>query len=137
MQQEQNSPQKLSSGDAFGLLYLVAMSHATCVTPFIRRGFGAEAFRPYGPIAFVVILMLAGARWVSPMGIYLGAWFVALVYRRVETFRLRQKGVVTHSRYIGDPWLAMKFVKDTEQARAFEAVICLLAGAVLCLVSEK
>lgn len=136
MQQDQNNQQKLTTSDAFGLLYVVAGSHAAAITPFIRRGFGAEAFFPFGLVAFVAMLCLTGDRWGSPMGIYAITWLVTLLYRRFETFRLRRKGIVTHTRYAGYPWLAMKFVKDTEQARGCEPVICLLAGAALCPVSE-
>lgn len=138
MSQEQNGNQKMTNADAFGILYLIAGSHAVAITPFIRRDFGAEAFNPYGLFAFIGLLALTEGRWATPMGIYFTLWFFTLLYRRFESFRLRQKGLVTHSRYIGYPWLAMRFkhVKTMEQARGFEPVICLLAGAALCLVSE-
>ena len=138
MPQEQNNSTKISSGTALGLIYLFANSHATAITPIIRNSFGAEAFHPYGLVALLLMLALTDGRWASGMGIYLLLWFIALIIRRIQTFHLRQKGIITHSRYRGYPWLAMKFrfIKDVEQAKGFEPFMCFLIGAAVCPVSE-
>lgn len=138
MPQQQNNSTKLTTGDSLGLIYLAANSHATAITPLIRSDFGMEAFHPYGLVALLLMLALTGGRWASGMGVYLAVWFIALIIRRIESFRLRLKGIVTHSRYRGYPWLAMKFrfIKDVEQAKGFEPFMCFLIGAAICPVSE-
>src|SRR3954454_17204740 len=109
MPQEQNNNTKLTQGDAFGLIYLVAKTHATGITPLIRSHHGCEAFNPYAFFALIMMALLSANRWGSAMGVYLIVWFFAIVYRRIETLRLRLKGVVLHSRQVGYPWLAMRF----------------------------
>lgn len=138
MQREEQTSDKVTSADALGLVYLIAHSHAAALTPFLRRGFGTEAFHPGGLFAFVAMVLLTQGSWRNGMGVYLAAWVVALIYRRIETFRLRARGVVVHSRFAGVPWLAAKFrfIKDTNQAKGFEPLLCLLAGAALCVVSQ-
>src|SRR4051794_8249531 len=108
MEQVQQTPQKLRTADVFGLLNLLATCHATMITPVIRRGFGTEAFNPFGLIALVALLMLTEGRWTSAVGVYTAVWFVSLIVCRIESLRLRSRGIVAHSQYMGYPWLVMK-----------------------------
>lgn len=137
MSNAQQQQDKLTRGDALGILYLIAGSHAVCITPFIRKDVGAEYFgvRAVGAVLFMGLL--SEGRWLTPMGLYLIAWFVALIYRRIETFRNWRRGFIVHSRFIGFPWLAMKLVKNEERARLFEPVLCLLIGAPVWVISPS
>ena len=112
MPAQQQDPNKITRGEALAIIYLAAGSHAACITPFIRSGVGSEAFGIKAVFAMVGMAMFTEGKWLSGMGIYLIAWFLALVYRRVQSLRNWLKGDRVHSRYIGWPWLAMKFIKD-------------------------
>jgi hypothetical protein len=135
MTQEQQGSTKVTAGEAVGLIYLISSSHVVALSPIIRNGQGSELFDFRVLVAMVSMLVLTGGQWLSGMGIYLAVWFVALACRRIETFNRWRQGVVTHSLYIGDPWLAMKFVSDPRLATYFEPFMCLLIGAALYLVS--
>lgn len=137
MPQQQEQSTKVSSGDALGIIYNLATCHAVALTPIIRSRHGSEAFGIRAVVALVIMALFTEGRWTSPMGVYLAIWLIFLVYRRIETLNNWRKGNRIHSRYIGDPWLAMRFrfIKDEKQARTFEPVMCLLLGAALAVFS--
>ena len=137
MQQEQQASTKVTNGQALGIIYLIFASHVAGLSPIIRSCHGSESFGIKAIIAMVFMAALTEGRWASPMGLYMVVWFTFLVYRRIETFNLWRQGVVIHTRFIGYPWLAMKarFIKDEQQARTFEPVMCLILGAALCVFS--
>jgi len=111
---------------------------ATTVTPFIRYGFGVDAFAHNALAAFVIILLYAGESRDPVMIYYFYAWLLMLIGQRLETSRLARKGWVQHSRYSGHPWLALKlhFVKKEVTAKnVVEPMLCLVVGALLCPLS--
>lgn len=126
----------MSKGDALGLLYGLANVHFTCIAVFIRCRFGSEALGWNGLGAFLLLICLAASQ--PGMGWYFLAWLVMQIYRRVETLRMWMRGQVTHSRYAGDPWLAMRipFCRDDQSARAAEPLLCFALGAVLLPLSQ-
>ena len=131
MPPEQQKSTKESLNDALNRLNFVVNAHATIVIPFIRCRFGAEALFPSAFFAFGALLLLTESRWKNGVGAYLVLWLMVMAYRRAETLARSWRGIVTHSRYTGDPWLAMRFrfIKTEDQGRAFEPVLCLFIGA--------
>ncbi|MDB5346002.1 MAG: hypothetical protein JWP89_4379 [Schlesneria sp.] len=128
----------MSRGDALGLVYFCANVHATCLTPFIRCGFGLEHPGIYGFWSGALILGIAALDMTGVTFMYFCVWLSALVYRRIETLRLVRKMVV-HSRYPGYPWLAMKvpFVRKLSTATALiELELCPLVGLLFVPVSS-
>ncbi len=130
MKPQQEQDWKMTNAHFVGLAYLLLNSHRVCLSVFIRRSFGTRAFDPFCLTGFLILLvMMAAYRW---MQFYLLAWFVMLVWRRLESFRV--KGV--HSQYPGYPWLGMRWpgVKTEWGGRVAEPFLCLLLGAVLFTV---
>jgi hypothetical protein len=118
--------------DGLGVLYFLCNIHATCITPFIRSGFGKNALGWNGVLAFALLWYMACTE--KGMGWYFAAWFVALIYRRLQTFRLLRRGELIHTRYAGYPWLAMKcpFVRSEHTAEVFvEPMGCLFVAVLL------
>jgi hypothetical protein len=112
----------------------------TCLTPFLRRGFGTEAFGANAVVALVIILLYAAQTHDPVMIWFLWAWVAAVIVQRVETFQLVRKGRIEHSRYAGYPVLALKmpFVKNEVVAKnCVEPLVCVVFGIVLCTVSES
>jgi len=136
--QNQNQPNGQSDKvDVVGVLYLVANVLATSVAVFIRRGFGREALGFNSLIAVIVLYTLSASEGRGFL-IFTGAFIVAQVWRRIETFRLIRKGAIIHSRYAGYPYLAMKvpFVKSEKMAMELvEPVMCFTVGILLCPLS--
>ncbi|OWK40996.1 hypothetical protein [Fimbriiglobus ruber] len=135
-----NGPEKPTGtagpGDVLNLVYFVADVHAACLLPFLRTGFGVEAFRWNGVLALVLLLTLAGS--VPGMGWYFAAWVTAVVLQRARTMRLVYRGAVIHSRYMGYPWAAMRvpLVKRESTATGLiEPQLCFLIGVLLCPLS--
>src|SRR5262245_29826745 len=79
-----------------------------CVTPFLRNRCG----RNYPGVAalwgFLLMLLVAGLGPVPGMIPYIGVWLFFLMCLRSRTLQMAKKGVVVHSRYWGDPWLALR-----------------------------
>jgi len=124
---------------SLNVLYLLLSGHATCLTVFLRRGFGVEALGINGVMAFTMILLYAAATQDAFVAIFFWAWLVALIAQRIETYRLVRRGRIEHSRYDGWPSVAMllPFVKTEFAAKnVIEPAICLFGGALLCPVSE-
>jgi hypothetical protein len=123
-------------GDGLNALYFLCNIHATCISPFIRSGFGKNALGWNGVLAFTVLWYMACTE--KFMGWYFVAWFVVLICRRIQTARILRRGELIHSRYSGYPWLAMKcpFVRTEYTAEVFvEPMGCFFAGALLCPLS--
>jgi hypothetical protein len=135
-QQDQNFGMK----DSFNLFYAAAKVHAYCFFPFIRRDFGSDALGLPAFLAMLLMLMVGGLGRVPDMFTYLCFWFGALIIQRTKTAELVRRGVIRHSRYEGDPWLAfcIPFVHKTSIAKGLiEPVLCLAAGAALETVSHE
>lgn len=128
-----------SNGDALGFAWSVCHIHATALAVFMRRDFGREAL---GMNAFFAMLLILGFYSVTAdraVFVFFGCWLVAQITQRVLTFRLVRSGAIFHSRYAGYPWLAMKvpFVRESAARGLIEPMLCLVAGALLCPVSEN
>lgn len=136
--QQQNGSNKYDPGGAFNLIAFLACVHAATLTPFIRRGFGLQAngWNAFG--AMIVLLVFCGE---SPSDIvmecYAVSWFLALLFQKAYTLRCIRRGEKIHSRYWGDPWIALKlpFVRTEGFARRFEPSMCFVIGACLLWVS--
>lgn len=136
-QQQQQKPGP-TMNDYLGWLYWLCDVYRCIPGPFLRYGQGAQAYDLRAAAALLVMFTLAAAERDGGLLLFLGVWLVALAYRRFQGFRLRQKGVMIHSRYAGEAWLAMQvpFVRSERTATGIiEPTICLLAGAMLCPLS--
>ena len=112
----------------------------TTITPFIRTRFGINANGWTGVGALLLLLFWWALDETDQiMGGYFFLWLFALMVQKARTLALIKKGERIHSRYWGDPWLAMKIPLVHSQRTAIIAVepaICLLAGVVMSSVSE-
>jgi hypothetical protein len=128
--QQSQQPPNMSRGDVINLLYRILGVLATCITPFMRTGFGVEAPGMNGVLATLLMIVVCAS--VPDMHGYFFLWFFALLMRRAQTLRNVHRGVITHSRYEGYPWLAMKvpFIRRESTAKLIaEPLVCLgLAG---------
>ena len=79
------------------------------------------------------MLLYASFGHVPEMLTYIGVWLIAVIIQRAKTIDMAKKGIIVHSRYWGDPWLAlhMPFVRKESAARNMEPMLCVLAGTVL------
>src|SRR5205823_5973557 len=120
------------------IVYLCALAHITCLWPFLRKHFGVEFFglRNAG-IGLVMILLILGSRGGNVALCFLGAWLLAIAVRRVQTFQALRAGRRMHSRYWGDPYLALAFTRNPRIAMLLvEPLICLVAGWLLTHVCD-
>jgi hypothetical protein len=134
-QQSQHDEGSTRGGDA-DLAYRALSILSLCITPFIRTGFGAEGIGMNGLLAAVLLIIVAGS--VPDMQLYVALWFGALVIQRAHTVRNKKRGMVTHSRYGGYPWLAMKIPLVRKESTAFliaEPSACLAVGALIYTAS--
>lgn len=135
-QQEIRTP--MGPGESFNLIYFVADAHATALTPFIRTGFGinANGWNGFGAMV-MLILWWCGDPEDPLMSAYFFAWIGALLYQKALTLKLLKSGKRIHSRFGGDPWLALKipFIRKDTTARSLEPLMCFVIGIALCPVS--
>jgi hypothetical protein len=123
----------------FKLLYFLVDMHATALTPFIRTGFGINANGVNGLGAMILLLFWSAADAHDPlMSGYFACWLGALLIQKAYTLKLLRQGNKIHSRYWGDPWLALKipFVRKESTARAIEPTMCFVIGLAFCPVSQ-
>ncbi len=124
-----NDPQQQKKADALGFIYFICNGHKMCITPFIHYGYGSQALG--FPAMFALALLVCSCAADPRMVYWLMAWIPALIVQRIITVRSK---VITHSRYAGYPWLAMKvpFLKQETTAVQFtEPMICFTLGALL------
>jgi hypothetical protein len=134
----QSNGQNFGMKDSFNLTYALAHAHAMCITPFIRSGFGYEAFGFTSLAAMIGMLLLGGLAPAPSMFTYLVLWLYAVVIQRGWSWQAERSGEHTHSKYQGRPTLAMgiPFVKRESTAKAWvEPLICLIAGRLLYFLS--
>lgn len=137
-QQPDPHAQKPQPADLTNWLYFFCHVHGTAMLPFLRHGSGSEAYALNGVLMFLVLLLLAIATKNPACWLFFGAWFIAICRRRGQCNAARKRGEIIHSRYDGDPWLALKvpFVKRHKTAREFvEPMMCFISGALLCTFS--
>lgn len=137
--QQQSEANQLSEDFRAGVnwLYLLANTHATCLTMFIRCDFGINMPGVSGVLAVLMMLFYAAGSGDIRVQWLLYAWFAALVCQRLRTAFLHLHGHREHSEYSGWPWLGMLFplVKSEVQAKNIEPALCLPLGACLCAIS--
>lgn len=121
---------KLSRKDSFNAIYALAMGHAMCFLPFLRRDFGCEALGRPGITAFIMMILLAGLGVIPDLWPFIGIWMLAMLWQRLSTMRAMQRGVIRHSRYYGD--IATRLSKNPKIVKlAIEPLLCILIGACL------
>ncbi len=119
--------------ESTGLLNLLICGHAACLTVFLRRGFGVDAFRTRGLAAMAIIVVYTCVYRSNDMWWFFGAWFVALIGHRIEATNAERRGSVVHSDWQGTSGLAGRLrITDRFAKNAIEPSVCLMVGASLC-----
>ena len=121
----------ISSGEVFSLFNLLISVHTTTITPFIRTNFGINANGWNGVGALVLIVLFWAAEETDQiMGGYLALWLFALLVQKGRTLHITSTGKRIHSRYWGDPWLAMKlpFIRNIHDAYRIEPFVAFVIG---------
>lgn len=115
-------------------LYLLALAHSLCITPFIRRNFGIGMPGFAGIAALILLILTICGTEDYAMITYLKIWFVALLCQRLFSFVQYCRGRHEHSQYDGWPWLALwiPFIRTEERAKTVEPSLCLIL-AVCCV----
>ena len=133
MSGDQQAQQK--KGDPLGVLYFLCTVHATCITVFLRTGFGSEALGIPGICALLLLLFCMGT---EPLMCYwLALWLIALVVQRITTWRLIRRGAMLHSRYAGRSLLTkIPFFRNERHIAILEGLLCFGLGALLLAVSQ-
>lgn len=124
---------RMTLAGSLSALYLLAHSHALTCTVFLRRDFGAEGIGLFGMIAGLLILGYGSFANCYPMFIYFLLWMLAVICQRIRQFRNWRRGVITHSRYNGYPFISKRlFPRMSElNAKGVDAFLCLAIGGVL------
>jgi hypothetical protein len=121
--------------DPLSLLYWLCVIHSTCITVFLRTGFGREALGFRGLFALILLLVCCGAERM--MVFWLAAFLAAIVVQRIITLRKIAKGVVLHTLYAGTPlMMKLPFVKKEVSAVILEMLLSFFVGVFLLPVSE-
>src|SRR5438128_8177324 len=97
-----------SMKDTFNIFNLACNALGACVTPFLRTGFGKNYPGVAGAGALLIMPLYAAFGEVPEMFPYIGVWLIAVIIQRAKTFGMAKKGIIVHSRYWGDPWLALR-----------------------------
>lgn len=93
-----------------------ALCVASTVTPLFRKRFGSEALGFNGFFAFVILCFVAEP--AGPAGSwYVLAWVMCLVMHRIGVLMRWWDGVVVHSFYSGDPWVARLICRNDAVAK--------------------
>jgi hypothetical protein len=135
--QNNQKPKDFGFRDSAFFLTLLASTHAVCLTPLLRRGFGVEAFRPRAVLALVMMLLFAGAQNSGEMYCFLCLWLIAVLGRQAAARRAERRGDYVHSQYQGTSCMVGRFgITDSAAKNVIEPLLCLFAGFCLCPVSE-
>src|SRR5437870_3538473 len=98
--------------DSFNIFNVACNALGACVVPFLRTGFGKNCPGAAGAWGLLVMLLVAVYGEIPEMFTYIGVWLLAVICQRAKTFGMARKGIIVHSRYWGDPWLAsLPFVR--------------------------
>lgn len=116
---EPNTPQD-DARSSLNIAAFLARVGAASVEPFLHKQFGTAYF---GLQAFAVLIVapVFGALCFphhdqGPLMVFLGLYIMAVLCARSEAFRLRQKGVILHTRFNGWPrGLAYSVSAEKEQ----------------------
>ena|GEM_PF-3423908 len=118
---------------SFNLLHFLALVHALGCIVFLRRDFGREAFGLHGLFTIVLILAWGSVTNCYAMFIFFLLWLATVVCQRIKQFINWRRGLLVHSHYIGDPWIARRLFPRMSEANAkgAEAFLCLAIGGVI------
>jgi hypothetical protein len=107
---------------SFNALLWLASIHSTAILPFLRTGFGQEAFRMNAAICALGLFFLGGAS--DSFLIYLALWFVAVARQRIKC------DPTQHSRFLGFPAVAIRIpgFRSEKRAKAAECLLCMAVG---------
>lgn len=131
MESQELSRGPRSRDDVLGFSLFLLDVVATCVTPFLRIGFGTDAL---GVGIWSLVFMIAMGTVTPFILVHIAAWFAALVVQRLVTLWRWNRGHRGHSRDKGYPWLAMRvpFVESEETAMGLiEPMIVFVAGVLI------
>jgi hypothetical protein len=134
--QHQQMDHRQKEKRAFDLFYLAVAAFQRGATVPIRGRYGSEALGAPGLAACLLILGWAVVSRSPFMWGWFAIWMVSLMARRAETAKLLRQGERIHSRYDGDPKLAMKFTKSDKAARMFVEPLLLIISAGIVGVIE-
>jgi hypothetical protein len=145
MPRQQDTPAMwdgVSMEEAFTIWTAIVTGHAACFWPFLRCNFGTRAFSVSGQLA-VVVMFLYGAFYPCPAMVPFAAlWLVLVILHRIITTIRRMRGWETHSLFSGVPWVVRSLFfwlnpRDLVATGACEPVLVLIAGTLLCTLSES
>jgi len=137
---DQEPRAKPKQNDSLDLAYLAFNVYRMCTLPILRCRFGPDGMGMAAFFALFLMLTVAAATVDKVMYCYIAVWMGFVIYRRIETVRMRLRGHVTHSRYRGFPWAAMciPFVHKESTARGIiEPEICMVTGELLTYLSPN
>jgi len=134
-QQQQQSGSEFSFQDSVNLTYLVTWVLSTTLTVFTRIRFGSEALGINSVGACLILLLTAGFSNDDGMAVMWLLWCGLQLSHRWRTFLEWRRGIRRHSRYGGEPGMAMLFIKDEQAAKWLEPFLCAGIGLLLAPVS--
>lgn len=135
-EQQEKPVAKITTVHVVGFIHMMAHAHRAALLPFMRHSFGICAHEFHGIATIIGLLVLASAYPVFRLYFFL--WLITMLGHRFQSFRLHFKGVESHSKFQGIPWLVMRWpgIKTEQQAKLAEPLFCLFAGMVLATISE-
>ncbi|MCA9092030.1 MAG: hypothetical protein KDA68_00975 [Planctomycetaceae bacterium] len=134
-QQQHQSGSDCSFQESVNLTYLVTWILSTTLTVFTRIRFGSEALGINSVGACLILLLTASFSNDAAMGWMWLLWCGLQLSHRWRTFLEWRRGIRRHSRYGGEPGMAMLFIKDEQAAKWLEPFLCAGIGLLLAPVS--
>ncbi len=120
-------PQMPKPMDVINVVFGVAMMHATCFTPPLRKRPGTRAYAIYGPLALMLMYGYAGFAECPELLPYIPVWLFFVVYRRI--FANRQWISNFQGLSIGTGWVGHN------TARLCESMFLFALGVFLSTIS--
>lgn len=114
--------------DIVNIVFGIAMTHATCFTPLLRKRPGTRAYAIYGPLALMMMYGYAGFGQAPQLLLYIPVWLFFVIYRRVFANRVWISSFQGLS--IGTGW----FGHNT--ARLLESILLFALGVFLYPTNE-
>jgi hypothetical protein len=133
-----NHPQKEPFQDirtGFNVFWHLVSGYATAIVPFIRKDFGSAFFGLNALVAILVMMIFGAMENSDDMLNYMFLWILFVAAHRLDAGRAHRKGLIIHSRYVGDSWLANKLASKSKRRTVqllIEPAICLIAGVLIC-----
>lgn len=126
----QEKKQGFQDENVKGLMLILAYGQAACVTPFTRIDAGPSAMTiPIGAAAVLYWFWILGTHSEAIIGFAL-AWFVCVLFHRIQRVKKWLKGEEGHSWYVGYPIFTGWLVKDERYARGLEGLLMVAFGLV-------